>query len=220
MRVLALLCVCFLFIGCAGPKKAVREKATFSSFDTRIRTGKERFPPGNIVLQQASADTALAVYSQLSGRATIRSPQVPMNMAITVSNVSPVTRIEALQMIDTAFAAHGVALLYTGDHLVRAVPAAMAASEAGPVIDLPAEQLPESKSFMVRHVKLRNLTANEVTGAIQAFASVPNSIVALGDRKVLYLRDYSVNIRQMLRIIEELEASARQKKTPAAGSRL
>jgi hypothetical protein len=45
---------------------------------------------------------------------------------------------------------------------------------------------------------------------LQPLASLPNSIVAVDAEHLLILRDYSDNIRQQLKLIEELE----QQKTP------
>jgi len=45
-------------------------------------------------------------------------------------------------------AAQGVAMVYLGTQYVKVVPAKDAPMEAGPVVELPPDQLPDSSSFL------------------------------------------------------------------------
>ena len=135
--------------------------------------------------------------------------------------------MQILQALDTVLAAHGIAMVVLGTQYVKAVPAKEANLEAGPVIERKPEELPDSSSFMIYIVKLKGGTARQVVPAIQPFAKLPNSIMAVssdgGQRSskaalpelsknlfgtkddVLVLRDYSSNVRRMLQVLANIE---------------
>jgi hypothetical protein len=54
-------------------------------------------------------------------------------------------------------------------------------------------------------VHLQRLRAVELVPVLTAVAKIHNSIMPIQDHNLLFLRDYSANIRRMLRLIEELE---------------
>ena len=95
-------------------------------------------------------------------------------------------------------------------------------------MELKPDQLPDSSSFLIYIVKLKNVRAREAAPALAPFSKLPNSIVAingyakdpppakptfqllparpLGAKDdIIILRDYSSNVRQMLRVLEQME---------------
>jgi type II secretory pathway component GspD/PulD (secretin) len=195
-----------LFVGCGTTKSRppVVPKTTFSSFDQPARGEKEqRYGPGEINFKNVQVQEFLQIYQEISGRTVVTSSSLP-GVAITLRNQTSVTRVEALRLFDTALAMNGIAMVFSADNAVKAVPAAMAAFEAAPVIELPAKELPDSKSYMVRYVHLKYRKPSEMFPALQVIAGIPNSIMPIEDRNLLVIHDYSSNIRQMLVLIEEL----------------
>lgn len=187
---------------------AVRsEPRTFSSFDV-ARPGDERMAKGAIQFENADVATVLKLYQEFSGRSVIRSLSVPQ-VTLSFVNEAPLTRVEVLQALDNVLAANGITMVYLGTRYVKAVPSKEAPAEAAPIIELPAAQLPESNSYLTYFVQLKNRAAEEVIGALQPFARMPNSIVAIKGSDVLVLRDYSVNVRRMLLVLEKIEQSPR-----------
>ena len=98
------------------------------------------------------------------------------------------------------------------------------------MVELRPDQLPESSSFLIYIVRVKNRPPSEVLAALQPFAKLPNSLVAIrseaasqppskpspprspvlfGPREggILILRDYSSNVRRMLQVLEKLEQS-------------
>ena len=97
------------------------------------------------------------------------------------------------------------------------------------MVELQPDQLPDSSSFLMSIVKLKNVTPSQVVPALQPFAKLPNSIIAVGasgakppgtrtavpnlptglfglqDHSTLILRDYSSNVKRMLQVLEKLE---------------
>ena len=107
-------------------------------------------------------------------------------------------------------AQNGVTMILIGTKFVKAVPSNQAPTESAPVIELSADQLPDSSSYMVYVVELTSRKPSDILPSIQPFAKMPNSSVAINEGGLLILRDYSSNIRRMLQIIDRLEGRAGQ----------
>ena len=54
-------------------------------------------------------------------------------------------------------------------------------------------------------VHLKRLRAVELVPVLQPMTKIPNGIMPIQAANLLILRDYSANIRRMLKLIEELE---------------
>jgi type II secretory pathway component GspD/PulD (secretin) len=187
------------------PKSEARELRTYSSLDRpEARSHQEVLAKGSLRFEEADVLQVLKLYQELSGRTVIRAGALPV-AKISLQNETPFTRLEVLQALDTVLAENGITMILLGSKFVKAVPSAQAPSEAAPEIDFPADQLPESSSYMVYVVQLKHRRPSEVAMALQPFARMPNSIVALKDADLLILRDYSSNIRRMLQVLERID---------------
>lgn len=203
--ILLALALAFLPACCttSKTKPAAKPKTTFSSFDP-VEASDRRYGPNEVNLKNIDISQFLLIYQEFSGRTIIRPANLP-GITISLRNQQPMTTVEMLRLFDTTLATHNIAMVLVGDDAVKALPAAQATREVGPVINLPAAQLPESGSFMVRTVPLKRVKAIELVPLLQPLAGLPNSIVASNEPNLLILRDYSANIRAMLKLIEEVE---------------
>ena len=179
---------------------------TFSSFDTSSKA-EASIGARSILFQQADITNAFALYQELSGRSLILSPALPTAIKITFENTTPLSRVEALQALDNVFAANGIVMVYLGTKFVKVVPLAAAPLECPPIVELPWDQLPDSSSYLTYIVKLEKLRPEEATPFLQPFAKLPNSIIGVRGSPVLFLRDYSSNVRRMLEVLEKVEAN-------------
>jgi len=190
--------------GCCTHPPAAAQKKTFSSFDMPPhRTPQTEFASGVINLQNADPDQVLVLYQEISGR-TVICGTLPRPL-ITVRNQTPLTRVQALQLLDTALSQHGIAMVLSGDTAVKAVPEARAASEGPPEITLPWQALPDSGSFMTRTVQLKKVRPSEVVPVLAPFMKTPNALLPIDANHQLIIRDYSSNVRRMLEMLQELE---------------
>jgi type II secretory pathway component GspD/PulD (secretin) len=204
------LTVCALVVGlilsgCSTPPPPAKVyKQTYSSFDqVSDHPVSEVMPPGTINFDEARVDTILEIYGKLSDRTVLHGSLPSANITLRVA--SSASRIELLRMLDTVLAKNGIAMLYSGDKVVRAVPVNELIGEDFPEINLPWQSLPESSSPMMRKVYLKNLKPSECAPMLKGLSGLPNGIVAVDNQKLLILRDYSANVRQELKFIEELE---------------
>lgn len=221
------LCALVVSAGCDGQRPDAAPAApTHSSFD-RPSPGDRQFPAQAIKFADADLAQVLTMYAEVSGRSVIRVGTLP-DVKITFSNQTPLSTVEVLRALDTVLAAQGIAMVYLGTQYVRVVPAKDAPTEAGPVIELPPDQLPDSSSFLIYIVRLKRVTHTQALPALAPFAKLPNSIVGIGsgsasrppskaslpnlpaifgakDHSILILRDYSSNVRRMLQVLEKME---------------
>jgi type II secretory pathway component GspD/PulD (secretin) len=183
--------------------KSADEK-TYSSLDRPDPTGDQELPTGAIVFAEADLSHVLEVYQSLSHRTLIHSTALPA-VKISLQNETPLSRHEALQALDSVLAQNGITMIPMGTKFIKAVPSAQASTEAPPLIDLPASQLPDSSSYMMYIVELKMARPREVAPALQPFAKMPNSIIAVDSSGIIIIRDYSANIRRMLKVAEKIE---------------
>ncbi len=187
--------------------RSATDTRTFGSFDRPdVGASAVMLDRGALRFEDADLSQVLDVYQKLSGRTVIRSP-LP-NARITCLNETTLSRHESLQALDTILAQNGVTMILIGTKFVKAVSSNLAPTEPAPVIELPADQLPDSSSYMVYVVELTSRKPSDIVPALQPFSKMPNSIVAINDGGLLILRDYSSNIRRMLQIIDRLEGRA------------
>ena len=187
-----------------------QEAATFSSLDRPDRGGgANQFAPGLIAFVEADVPAVLATYQMLSGRTVIRAPNLPP-AKITLKTQTALTRIEALQLLDTALAMHGIAVVPMGKKFVKIVPSAQAGTEAVAPTDLKPDQLPESNSLVMYIVELKHSRPRDVAQALVPFSKLPNSVLGIDSAGLLILRDYSANVRRMLEVLARIDREGRE----------
>ena len=201
LLMLALMAGCDRHGGGVRPStKGPPAPPTFSSFDPLGTTNE--IPAHAMRFVDADLLQILALYQELSSRSIIRSPAVPANIKISFENTTAMSRVEALQALDTILAAQQIVMVYLGARYVKVVPAAQVPQEAGPVVEGPWEELPESSSFVTYIAKLKYIAPEHAVSALQPFAKLPNSIVGVKGNDVIILRDYSANVRRMMQVLE------------------
>jgi type II secretory pathway component GspD/PulD (secretin) len=203
--------LCLGLTGCctspAASAQAKAPKRTYSSFDIPAQgAGKEAIVAGTIDFQNADVEQVLAIYQELSGRTVVRGPMP--RPQISLRSQTPLTRVEALQLLDTVLAQNGITMVLSGETVVKAVPQAQAVVECPPNITLPLEKLPDSSSIMSRTVQLKNVKAVEVMPVLQPFTKIPNALLPIGSSNQLVIRDYSSNVKYMLRMLQDLEKNS------------
>jgi len=162
-------------------------------------------PAGMIQFQETDLSQVFEFYADLTGKTILRSPQVPPNVKISLRNKTDLTLEEGVNALTTMLGLNGVVMVPEGDKFVKAVPAASAGPEAPRFSTNAIADLPESKQIVAQVVQLKNMTPEEITGIIQPFANLANSIIAVKGSPVLILRDYAENVKRMLELIEKID---------------
>lgn len=216
VRLFVVIAVALCFADCSesprekkwatDPAAADPKATTFSSLDKLSAKNRKVLPTGAINLDNADTDLVFKLYQSISGRTVVRSATLP-TYKITLRTEQPVTVQKALQMLDTALAQNGIVMIPQGSDMVKAVTPSAAGTEAVPICQLAPEELPESSSYTHYVVHLKNRRPRDLAQALQPFAKLPTSIIAIDADQTMILRDYAVNVRRMLQVIEDLEAN-------------
>jgi len=194
---------------------------TFTSLDP-VGKADENFAPGLLQFTDSDLAQVLDIYRELSGRTIVRSSSLP-SAKITLKSATSLTRVEALQALDTVLAQNGIVMIPQGTKFVKAVAAQAAAYENPPVVDLPREQLPDCGTYITYIVDVKHQKPRDLTAALQPFARMPNSILGIDSARLIIMRDLSSNVRRMLQVLERIDrvtveeaAAAPTKKKPKA----
>lgn len=201
----------FLFAGCSTSHTAKGYKSTYSSFDLPAQHQAEiSMSSVDLNFQGVPADQVLNKYQELSGRAVIRG-HLP-NVNIDLRSQSPLTRIQALQILDTVLAENGIVMVLSGENAVKALAISEVSGESPPEMIQPWEQLPDSSSFMMRTVRIKYVWPSVVAPVLAPYSKLPNSILCLDGLNLLVIRDYASNIRQELQMLEKMDTPENRQK--------
>jgi type II secretory pathway component GspD/PulD (secretin) len=157
-----------------------------------------------MALENAAIEEVFKLYQNLSRRTVVRPATNPAT-TITLRNDHALTPQKALQLLDTALSQHEIVMIPQGTDIVKAVPYRNAPNEAVPVCELTPEELPESNSYTHYILRLKSRSPRELAPILQPLAKFPNSIMSSEKERMLMLRDYAVNIRRMLQVVERLD---------------
>ncbi len=164
--------------------------------------------PGiTINFPNAPLESVLDFYGELVGRTILRAPTLQATSTINLKARTPLTREEARQALDTVLALNNVSMIPMGDKFVTAVPVTQALQEANAFSSIASTNLPEAAQFMTEIVQLTNALPSEVVASIQPFAKVPGGIVPIDSSQVLVIRDYAINIKRMLEVIQKIDVA-------------
>lgn len=166
--------------------------------------GAEIFPAGLIKFEDADLNQVLNTYSDLSQRSIVRSTALPA-AKVTIRSQTPLTRIEALQALDSVLAQNGIVMIPQGTKFVKAVARNAAVHESPPVVDLPREELPDCGTYITYIVEVKHQQPRDLAASLQPFASMPNSILGVDHAGLIVLRDFASNVRRMLEVLERID---------------
>lgn len=117
-----------LFITLRSPKFAVattfsqkrRAEALLSAPPSATAPG-EKFPPGLVKFSEAEDRQVLEIYSELTGRMVLRSPQAN-STKVTLRSQTELNRAEVVWLLESALKMGGIALAPDGEKFVYALP--------------------------------------------------------------------------------------------------
>ncbi|MBU6399719.1 MAG: hypothetical protein KGS61_05325, partial [Verrucomicrobia bacterium] len=150
------------------------------------------------------------IYAMYSRRTVLRSAGISQLLKSTVSfrMQTPMRRSELVVAMDTLLALNNITMIPVGDKLVSAVPNATVTTEGAAFFKGNPESAPEGAQFMTHIAQLKYAKPSEIAPALQQFAKVPNGIVPIDSSRVIILRDYAVNVKRMMEVIDQVDRIA------------
>ncbi len=182
----------------AGTPGATAAAAT--NAEPVIEAGLINFPAVDI-------SQVLQIYAELVGRTVLRATALPAQQ-ITLKTQTALTRSEAIQALDSVLAMNGITMVNVGDKFVKAVQQGTVVTEAALFNTKDPSKLPEADQYVAQIVQLNYARPTEVLPALQPFAKIPNSILALDNSQMLIIRDYAPNVKRMLELIKAIDVIA------------
>ena len=182
-----------------NPNAAAASGASTNAAEQLIPAGEINFPATDI-------NQVLSIYGELVNRTILRPTALPAQL-ITLKTQTPLTRTEAIQAFDTVFAMNGITTINIGEKFVKVVPTPQAAAEAAVFDTNDMTRLPEADQYVTHIVQVTNAKPSELVTALQPFAKVPNSILAIDSSGILVIRDFSANVKRMLEMIKQIDVA-------------
>lgn len=146
----------------------------------------------------------LDFYAEFVGK-TLLKPTSLASTQVSLKAQTPLSRKEAIQAMDSVLALNGITIIPTGEKFVTAVTAQDALSQGAAFSDTDSAALPEASQFVTQIVQLKKLSPEEIIAAITPFSKNPAGLVALESSRVVILRDYAINVKRMLEVIEKID---------------
>ena len=113
---------------------------TVGAADTNAPAGKspnDLIPPDGLQMSAMDLASAFEIYQEISGRIVVKSGQIPDKGTVTLKVTEPLTRQEAIEILDALFAQNGIDMIPMGEKVVKAVPAAAATVEGAEINHMP-----------------------------------------------------------------------------------
>ena len=149
----------------------------------------------------------LRIYGRLTGRTVLFGQGLNLQTPITYRPVQPLTVQSTVEALDTVLALNQITTVLQGEHFVVFVPAAQANQVGGAFTSHPAADYPEAAQFTTHIVQVEHIDPVEATELVKMFASAQgaNGIVTLTSTKTIVLRDYAMNVKRMLEVLERVD---------------
>jgi general secretion pathway protein D len=188
----------------AGPTSVPDTNAVAAGTNAAPLKADEVFPPGLIKFQEADLVQVLDIYQELTGRTVLRPANLPQ-AKITVRTQTELTRKEAISALDSILSLNSVSMVPQGEKFVKAVATQEATQQGREFNSEKYQELPESGSFVVQIVKLKNTVPRDVAQALQPFAKNPQAILGIDASGIVILRDNAENVKRMMEVLEKID---------------
>ena len=167
---------------------------------------KEVYAPGQIDFSAAELNQVLKIYAELVNRTILRSPGLAAQ-PITLKTQTPLTKTEAISVLNALLAMNGVAMINIGDKFVKAVPTAQADMQGAAFSKITsADDLPDLGQYVTHVVQLHYTKPSEVVPVLQAFGNT-KSILPVESSQIIVIRDYAENVKRMLEMLEKIDTT-------------
>jgi hypothetical protein len=156
-------------------------------------------------LPNTPLEAVFDTYSRLTGRTVLRPNTLPG--LVTIKTLTPLTREEAIEALNSVFALNGIVMISVGKSFVKAVPPTIAPGEGTP---FSVEAIQEGDHYVTQIIKIKNALAADVAKAIAPLSKTPNQVVAIEASQTIILRDLASVVKRMMEVIEKIDVAQEQ----------
>ena len=201
--------------GAANPGAGPISSADQDANDAAVEAAREARDKGDLVAlvdtvkfkNMALEQVLDAFYSPLTGRTVLRGQGLNLTTQITYWPIKPLSVEETIQALDTVLALNLITTVPTGDNFVLVVPSQQALQMGAKFSGAAATNYAEASQFVTHMVQVKHIDPKEASELVKVFASAQgaNGIVALESTKTLILRDFAINVKRMLEVIQKVD---------------
>lgn len=195
----------------AARAAAAAQQAAAAAQPVGEAKGLEEDSTDLIEIKQMPLAQFLEIYANEAKRSLLRGPSLPLQAQIDFKAMTLLTHEERMQMYDTILALNGVTTIPTGDKAVLAVPTAQAMQAGAAFSTLTnINDYAEASQFVTHIVQVKHVAVEEAVETIRQFAQNQNGLVGLPSTKTIVIRDYAINVKRMLEMLEKIDVEAAQ----------
>ncbi len=201
--------------GAANPAAGPISSADQDANDAAVEAAREARDKGDLAAlvemvkfkNMALEQVLDAWYSPLTGRTVLRGQGLNLTTQITYWPIKPLSVEETIQALDTVLALNLITTVPTGDNFVLVVPSQQALQMGAKFSGAAATNYAEASQFVTHMVQVKHIDTKEAAELVKVFASAQgaNGIVALESTKTLILRDFAINVKRMLEVIQKVD---------------
>jgi general secretion pathway protein D len=155
----------------------------------------------NLNFSAADIETVVRAVGHFTGNTFIIDPRV--KGTINLISEKPVTKEQALQLLNSALRLQGYAVVRTADY-IKVVPEADAKLQAAPV---QVEQI-RGDQIMTKIFRLSHESATTLINVLRPLITANNTISSNAANNTLIITDYADNIKRLAKIIASLDVPA------------
>ncbi|HPS00253.1 MAG TPA: secretin N-terminal domain-containing protein, partial [Candidatus Sumerlaeota bacterium] len=186
-------------------KPASNKKENAKENGEKAAAGKDEDVKIRLNFRGADLDTVLNYLSEAAG--FIISREVDVKGKIDVWSEQPISRDEALELLNTVLNVKGYATSRNG-RILRIVKRDEAKFENLPVhIGSDPEQIPESEEIVTQIIPIRSTDATKLTQTLQPLLPDYSIMTPNAGSNTIVLTDTQINIRRMCKIIKGLDST-------------
>lgn len=163
------------------------------------------YEPGLSKIQGMGLEQFLSeIYAPAVEKTLLRPASLPdVKLSLTLKN--KLTKTEFIQMLDHLLALNGISTVPVGEKFITVIAEAQAGQQAAKFNTKESKDLPEAAQFITQVVQLKYVRPSQLTPILTPFQKNANAIVPFEDTGVLVIRDYAINVKRMLEIIEKVD---------------
>lgn len=146
-------------------------------------------------------------YAPLTGRTVLRGAGLNLQTQITYLPTKPLSPEETIQALDTVMALNQITTIPMGENFILVVPSQQSMQMGAKFSGGSATNYAEASQFVTHVVTVKHIDPKEAVELAKAFASAQgaNGTVALESTKTIILRDFAINVKRMLEVIEKVD---------------
>ncbi|HET7624612.1 MAG TPA: secretin N-terminal domain-containing protein [Verrucomicrobiae bacterium] len=187
---------------------ATEKNAAISTNDVAASTGAETSTNGLMLnFRNAPLDLVLQYLSKAAG--FIIQVETPVHGNVTVISANPMTKDEAVDLLNSVLNKNGYAAIRSGERTLRIMDKGAAKSSGNPVkIGNDPDSIPDNDEMVTQIIPIRFVEAQQLVSDISPFVSPQATVIANQAGNSIVITDIQSNIKHLVEIIKAIDSSA------------